>query len=110
LHQHRVSTRQKVSPRKVVSHVEPCSAGSRCSVRSGRGRVSAPEDNVNRVEVILMVGFLYQWMKDNAKRQDGQAMAEYGLILALIAVVCILALTALGLGVSGKLGDIASQI
>ena len=31
----------------------------------------------------------------------GQGMAEYGLILALVAVVVIVALTALGGGVSG---------
>jgi pilus assembly protein Flp/PilA len=57
-----------------------------------------------------MMGFLYQWIKDNAKRQEGQAMAEYGLILALIAVVCILALTALGTGISGKLNGIVSSL
>lgn len=33
----------------------------------------------------------------------GQALAEYALILALIAVVCILAATALGLAISGTL-------
>ena len=40
------------------------------------------------------------------EREDGQALAEYGLLLALIAVVCILALTALGLAISGTLGSI----
>jgi pilus assembly protein Flp/PilA len=39
-------------------------------------------------------------------REDGQALAEYGLLLALIAVVCIAALTALGLAISGALGSI----
>ncbi|MBP7964333.1 MAG: Flp family type IVb pilin [Caldilineaceae bacterium] len=34
--------------------------------------------------------------------EEGQGMAEYGLILALVAVVVIVALTALG----GGLGDI----
>jgi pilus assembly protein Flp/PilA len=42
--------------------------------------------------------------------EKGQALAEYGLILALIAVVCILMLTALGLAISGKLGDISSAV
>ena len=41
------------------------------------------------------------------EREEGQALAEYGLILALIAVVCILALTALGLAVADQLDDIA---
>ena len=39
-------------------------------------------------------------------REDGQALAEYGLLLALIAVVCILALTALGLAIAGTLSSI----
>ena len=42
------------------------------------------------------------------RSEAGQALAEYGLILALIAVVCIIALTALGLGISGQLDAIAA--
>jgi len=41
------------------------------------------------------------------EREDGQALAEYGLLLALIVVVCVLAVTALGLAISGILGSIA---
>lgn len=44
------------------------------------------------------------------RSEAGQALAEYGLILALIAVVCILALTALGLGVAGQLDAIAAKM
>ena len=44
------------------------------------------------------------------QREDGQALAEYGLILALIAVVAIGALTLLGLGISGALGSITSEL
>ena len=40
------------------------------------------------------------------EQEKGQALAEYGLILALIAVACILALTALGLAVAGQLDAI----
>ena len=42
------------------------------------------------------------------EREEGQALAEYGLILALIAVAAILALTALGIAVAGQLGAIAA--
>jgi pilus assembly protein Flp/PilA len=44
------------------------------------------------------------------EREDGQALAEYGLILALIAVVCLIALTALGVAVSGTLGSITGSM
>lgn len=45
-------------------------------------------------------------MARSAKREEGQALAEYGLILALLAVVAITALTLLGVAVSGKLDEI----
>jgi len=44
------------------------------------------------------------------EREDGQALAEYGLLLALIAVVCILALTALGLAIAGTLSSITGSL
>ena len=57
-----------------------------------------------------MIGFLIEWVKDNWKRQEGQAMAEYGLILALVAVACILVLVALGGGIAGKLQAIVDKL
>jgi pilus assembly protein Flp/PilA len=44
------------------------------------------------------------------EREDGQALAEYGLLLALIAVVCVLAVTALGLAISGILGSVSGSL
>jgi pilus assembly protein Flp/PilA len=43
-------------------------------------------------------------------REDGQALAEYGLLLALIAVVCIGVLGVLGLAIQGTLGSVAGAI
>jgi pilus assembly protein Flp/PilA len=43
-------------------------------------------------------------------REDGQALAEYGLLLALIVVVCVLAVTALGLAISGILGSVSGAL
>lgn len=45
-----------------------------------------------------------------AKDEEGQGLAEYGLILALIAVACILALTALGGSIAGILNGLAGSI
>ena len=47
-----------------------------------------------------------QTMRD----EEGQGLAEYGLILALIAVVCIAALTLLGQGVRDTLGTITGSL
>ena len=42
--------------------------------------------------------------------EDGQGMAEYGLILALIAVVVIVALTFLGANIANKMNQVAGNL
>ncbi|MBF8259997.1 MAG: Flp family type IVb pilin, partial [Actinobacteria bacterium] len=44
------------------------------------------------------------------RKEEGQALAEYGLILALIAVICIVALTLLGGNLSAILTQIANAV
>jgi pilus assembly protein Flp/PilA len=44
------------------------------------------------------------------RSEEGQALAEYGLILGLIAIVCLVALGALGLAVAGQLGNVAGAM
>jgi Flp pilus assembly pilin Flp len=43
-------------------------------------------------------------------REDGQALAEYGLLMALIVVVCVVVVTALGVAISGILGSVSGTI
>jgi pilus assembly protein Flp/PilA len=50
------------------------------------------------------------WVASMRDREEGQALVEYALILALIAVVSITALTALGTNVSARLDQIATAI
>lgn len=42
--------------------------------------------------------------------EEGQGLAEYGLILALIAVACIGALTLLGGGIKSTLGSLTGSL
>jgi pilus assembly protein Flp/PilA len=44
------------------------------------------------------------------RSESGQALTEYGLIMALIAVVCMAALGVIGLAISGFLDDIATAL
>jgi pilus assembly protein Flp/PilA len=44
------------------------------------------------------------------EREDGQAMVEYGLILALVSVVAILTLTTVGQNLQTLFGNIAGDI
>jgi pilus assembly protein Flp/PilA len=53
---------------------------------------------------------LQTWVASIRDREEGQALVEYALILALIAVVSIAALTTLGTNVSARLTDIATAI
>jgi pilus assembly protein Flp/PilA len=57
----------------------------------------------------IFVG-LQTWCATNRDREEGQALVEYALILALIAVVSITVLQTLGTNVSAKLGEIATAI
>ena len=54
-------------------------------------------------ETVLKLFVLY-------KDEEGQALAEYGLILGLIAVVAIAALTLLGTAITGKLDAVNTAL
>jgi Flp pilus assembly pilin Flp len=43
-------------------------------------------------------------------REEGQTLPEYGLILFFIAIVCIAALTLLGVNVAALLNQIATAV
>ena len=45
-----------------------------------------------------------------AEGEDGQALGEYALVLALVALVAVLALTALGLIISGFFEPVAAAM
>jgi pilus assembly protein Flp/PilA len=59
-------------------------------------------EEVNRMMVELFKRF--------RSREEGQALVEYALILALVSVVAIGALQLLGTNVTGVLNNIAGQI
>jgi pilus assembly protein Flp/PilA len=54
--------------------------------------------------------YLLQLVNRFRRNEDGAALAEYGLLVALIAVVCVVAVTALGTQISIAFSKIASAI
>lgn len=58
----------------------------------------------------MLASFLIDWVKDNYKRQDGQAMAEYGIILALVAAVCITLIALLGTQIVAALTKVTNAL
>lgn len=57
-----------------------------------------------------MINYLRAYLGTLIKNEKGQAMAEYGLILALIAVVVIVALTGLGTKIKGVFDNVKGSM
>jgi pilus assembly protein Flp/PilA len=61
-------------------------------------------------EMTLAYNFLRSWMESRIADERAASLVEYALLLALIAVVCVAALTALGGTVSDQYSEMASQL
>jgi len=53
---------------------------------------------------------MLKMVKQLFKREEGQGMAEYGLILALVAIAVIAALTALGGGINANFQGVTDAL
>ncbi len=53
---------------------------------------------------------LMQYLRSLARREDGQDLLEYALLIALIAIVCVGAITLAGTNVRDTFANIAGQI
>ncbi|CAB1128097.1 conserved protein of unknown function [Candidatus Hydrogenisulfobacillus filiaventi] len=53
---------------------------------------------------------LWVWLQSLKQEREGQAMVEYALIIALVAIVVIFALTTLGKNVNNTLTNIANSV
>lgn len=58
----------------------------------------------------LNKAYLYLAVHNDVRRQEGQALVEYALILAMIAVVTIAVLQALGVDVSKILNKVSTSL
>jgi pilus assembly protein Flp/PilA len=54
--------------------------------------------------------FVSAWLQSRCKTDRGASLVEYALLVALIAVVCIGAVTVLGRNASDKFSNIGSAI
>ena len=58
----------------------------------------------------MLIAGIETWLRTRAAAEDGQGLAEYGLILALIAVVAIVALTGLGSNIASTLSSVSGSL
>jgi len=49
-------------------------------------------------------------MLTHARDEDGQTMAEYGILIAVIALIVVVAAVVLGGSISGLFGSTAAQV
>jgi pilus assembly protein Flp/PilA len=54
--------------------------------------------------------FLSTWLQSKVDSERGASLVEYALLVALIAVVCIIAITFLGGEASSKFSDVGSAV
>lgn len=54
--------------------------------------------------------YVSAWMQAKCKTDRGASLVEYALLVALIAVVCIIAITFLGRSASSKFDSVGSAI
>ena len=61
--------------------------------------------------MLKLLAFAQSWARDAAeslqKREEGQTMAEYGVVLAVITLVVVLAITTLSGRISGAINAVA---
>jgi pilus assembly protein Flp/PilA len=60
--------------------------------------------------MVTSVEFLATWLRARFDSERGASLVEYALLVALIAVVCIAAITLLGNNASSKFNNTASSI
>lgn len=59
---------------------------------------------------MLHYQYLAAWARAKTQSERGASLVEYALLVALIAVVCIAAVTLLGTAASDKFSEIATSI
>ena len=60
--------------------------------------------------MITQFQFLSTWLTSHIKSERGASLVEYALLVALIAVVCIAAVTTLGKEAADKFSDVGNSI
>jgi pilus assembly protein Flp/PilA len=60
--------------------------------------------------MITQYQFLSAWLTAHIKSDRGASLVEYALLVALIAVVCIAAVTTLGKNASSKFSSVGNSI
>ena len=68
-------------------------------------------DPKRRINMMVSYDFLATWLRARfGDSERGASLVEYALLVALIAVVCIVAVTLLGQSASSKFSEVGSSL
>ena len=59
---------------------------------------------------MIQIDFLKTWLASHTRTERGASLVEYALLVALIAVVCIAAVTVLGGNIKGNFEDVGNSL
>ena len=59
---------------------------------------------------MIQYDFIKTWLQAQAKTERGASLVEYALLVALIAVVCIAAITFIGNQASDKFSEVGNSL
>ncbi len=62
------------------------------------------------ITIVAIIRYFTPWAAAQVKNDRGASLVEYALLVALIAVVCIAAVTTLGRNASSKFTSVGSSI
>ncbi|HMU78817.1 MAG TPA: Flp family type IVb pilin [Microthrixaceae bacterium] len=60
--------------------------------------------------MMVQFDFLKTWLKAQAKTERGASLVEYALLVALIAVVCIAAVSFIGSSAKSKFSEVGNSL
>lgn len=59
---------------------------------------------------MIQIDFLKTWLASHTRTERGASLVEYALLVALIAVVCIAAVTVLGGNIKSNFQEVGSSL
>jgi Flp pilus assembly pilin Flp len=58
----------------------------------------------------MLISEWFDFFRQNWRKQEGQTMAEYGVVLAVITVAALVAFQLLGNGISGAINKVTGML
>jgi Flp pilus assembly pilin Flp len=79
-------------------------------IRQQHAQTPGGPDTREEVNKHMFISWWLDFARQNWRKEDGQTMAEYGVVLAVITIGAIVAFTALSGGISKAINNVTSLL